>query len=199
VDLGEGVSVTLVGTGLAAPSSAPKPDPLEAMAREIAQSSIADTAPPEQRPRTSLSDLFGPSATPSSAPSAAAQGTTNGRVRTGLVGDPGAQISGGRRNVAVGPDGQIPPCWRQPDQRVPVRISIILDNQGGLIGPPEIVRPRNARSDGDQRAAEAVAMRAMAGCAPFSLASVAGKYRSFELDFSRDRDWIRPTGLIDVR
>lgn len=199
-DFGERVSLALVGMGKAA-SATSQSDPLEALAQDIARSSTAPlpTAAPEQRARTSLSDLFGPESKAAAAPSAAAGGEPNGRVRTGLIGDPGAQISGGRRNVAVGPDGQIPPCWRQPERRVPVRISIILDQKGGMIGPPEILRARNARNDDAQRAAETIAMRAMAGCAPFTLASAAGSYRTFELDFSRERDWIRPTGLVELR
>jgi hypothetical protein len=186
-----------------APSAASQADPLEALTQDITRS-VTDAlpaAPQDQRVRTSLTDLFGPenSTAAAAAPSGAAAGEPTGRVRTGLVGDPGAQISGGRRNVAVGPDGQVPPCWRQPSQRVPVRMSIILDQKGGLIGPPEIVRARNARSDEVQRAAETVAMRAMAGCAPFTLASAAGRYRTFELDFSKDRDWMRPTGMVELR
>ena len=199
-DFGAGVSLTLVGLGKS-PDSASQTDVLDALAQDIARTSAssAQATAPDQRAHTSLSDLFGPTGESSAAPSAAASGEVNGRVRPGLVGDPGAQISGGRRNVKVGPDGQIPPCWRPADRRVPVRIAIILDQKGGLIGPPEIIRGRNSHADDAQRAAETIAMRAMAGCAPFSLASAAGRYRTFELDFSKDQDWIRPTGSIELR
>lgn len=200
-DNGGDVAVTLLGTGMLLTSNAQAADPAEALAQALAQGSMSEMrVPPARQMSTNLSDLFGEAPKASSAASSAATAApAGGVVRTGLVGDPGAQISGGRRNVSVGPDGQILPCWRQPEQRVAVKISIILDQQGGLIGPPEIVRSRTVPNDAAQRAAEAIAMRAMAGCAPFSLASAAGKYRSFELDFSKDRNWIQPTGLIDVR
>lgn len=199
-DNGGDVAVTLVGTGQSSANNTPTADPAEALAEALAQSSMSNMPSPERPTRTSLSDLFGESSKASApAPAAAGASRAGGVVRTGLVGDPGAQISGGRRNIVIGADGQILPCWRQPEQRVPVKISIILDHRGGLIGAPEIVRPRTALNNAEQRAAEAIAMRAMAGCAPFSLASAAGRYRSFELDFSRDRNWIQPTGLVDVR
>jgi hypothetical protein len=81
---------------------------------------------------------------------------------------------------------------------VPVKISIILDHQGGMIGAPTIVRPRNVKMDAARQAAETTALRAMAGCAPYVLASVGGRYRVMELDFSKDRNWVTEAGMADV-
>lgn len=135
--------------------------------------------------RGSLDELFGPMASGAPSPArGAAEAAGSARA-----GDPRDQVSlvrpGGLRGSGDGP------CWRRPERPLPVVMQVMLDEAGGVIGRPRVLRKASP-------AAEAQAWRAMAGCAPY-VAVTAGRYRALELDFAGGRDWVRPAGFVDVR
>ena len=61
---------------------------------------------------------------------------------------------------------QIETCWR-PVAAVPITLEVVIDSYGRLAVPPRILRPQNAAIDERRLHAEAVAVQAVAGCAPF--------------------------------
>jgi len=163
--------------------------PLEAMLNDLAAPSEAagPGAGPATGSATALSDLLGP-ASPREAsgggkPGIAGTSGGSGDAKPGF--DYGAQASVGRRRAGTGA-GQVGPCWGRPERPVPVVMAILLDQDGALVGRPRIVR--SGERPGDPRAAEyeRTAMRAMAGCAPFSLAPP-GVYEAYRIDFSREK------------
>jgi len=71
----------------------------------------------------------------------------------------------------------------------------MIDEAGAVIGPPTILR---ASGSAPAPELEREALRAMAGCAPY-VAAPPGRYRSVELDFSRQGDIAVPGEMIEVR
>ena len=202
----DAVDVSLLGEmeGYAAPASSAA-DELQGLFQEV-----RDLSPrtdgylgPERRaqPR-SLSDIFGERDAPRSGPAAPeTSAMTSQMAASGRSGDPGAQVSlAANRGLRTGlaPGGQIPPCWRRTERPVPVKMIIVIDDQGAMVGRPRIVREGAMRPDQARIADEAEAMRAIAGCAPFSLATSPGMYRSLQLDFAAGASWTTFGGMVRV-
>jgi len=84
---------------------------------------------------------------------------------------------------------------RLPRRPIPVRVRVLLNGNGGLVGAPKILRPDGAAPNVN---AETEALRAMAGCAPYVAASP-GLYQVVDLDFSQRVDIAAPRGTLELR
>lgn len=157
--------------------------PLEGLRRRLAGGAGESTAVEERRPPASLAELFGEATGPAATPTTAGPPRSRG-------GDSRDQASVGRPS-----DGGSAPCWRLPHRPIPVRVRILLNDDGDLVGAPRILRPGGAAPDTD---AETQALRAMAGCAPY-VAAPPGRYRVVDLDFSRRSDIATPGGTMELR
>ena len=81
--------------------------------------------------------------------------------------------------------GQVEPCWRRIGGRstVPVTLEVTLDAQGGLAGPPRILRPDGDRPTEQRLLAEARALEAIHACLPYRTARLSGLGRRFRVGF----------------
>lgn len=169
------------------PPAAATASPLDALRDSLAASQAPQAAGAGAgTPESSLSELFGESAkaSPAGGSQGGARDSGGGSgARPGF--DYGAQASVPRRRPGAG-EGPVGPCWGRPERPVPVIMAILLDKDGVLVGRPRIIKVGDG--PGDPRAAdyERTAMRAMAGCAPFSLAPP-GVYEAYRIDFSREK------------
>jgi len=207
---GQAISLSLIGP---ADGAVTMPQPSEELfkdLREVDQTAVQQSfaaAKPVQR--VSISDLFDDHTDQvpvkaQVAKSGGAASTVTGALH--LSGDPNAQVSlanlaglqTGSSKGGVGPGSPYPSCWRRAAKPIPIKLVAILDNEGAMIGPPKVAQTAVPPTPA-QLQAETLAMQAMAGCAPYRLASAPGMYRSFELDFSRTSAWIKPLGLTEVR
>jgi hypothetical protein len=211
---GDAISVSLLGSvdGHASPSSnSVPPPPADALLQDVARAnpesliSVKPEASPAHTP--SLSDLFDvqPSAATASPAARAGGGSSLATPPVRLSGDQNTQVSLanaaglGVRATSASSGATYPSCWRRAANPLPVKMIAILDTKGMMIGPPRVTRSNSAPPGSDQLRAEAQAMQAMAGCAPYSLTTTPGMYRSFELDFSRSTNWITPLGPAQVQ
>lgn len=151
---------------------------------------------PTRAKRTSLSELLGQGEAKSQSTAqqrtAAADALARSVQANASTGDLGVQASLPRQGRAG--DG---PCWSRPAQPLPVRMMVVVNERGMVIGMPQIIR--GSARGAPQSEAEVQAMRALAGCAPFSAAPGAGTFTSYEFDFSKTRDWIRTVSVREVR
>lgn len=172
-----------------ATADSPVRSPLEAMRERLtaAGGSIPLSEPPSLT--GDLDSLFGPRQTEGGAARAAAgSGAGEG---TGRAGDPRDQVSLAPGQFGSSSSGQAAPCWRKPAAPTLVRMVVMVDDRGAVVGTPRLTRRGGA-------IAEAQAWRAMAGCAPYAAAR-AGRYRAIELDFAGGADWVRPAGFVEIR
>lgn len=109
----------------------------------------------------------------------------------GELGDPRAQAST-PRTLRFDANGQALPCWSKPEQPLDVRINVMLDPRGVMVGRPQVASAVN-------RDAERAALRAMAGCSPYHPPTVAGLYQVVELDFSRSDNWMKPLAVREIQ
>ncbi len=170
------MSVDLMGRGFAGGGAPPPPPPEppaieESLAQEIRREMAQSvTPPPQEKPRskaTSLTELFGesegpPRETGDKGDDASIKGLA--QMAAGRLGDPRAQAST-PRPVRFDGDGSVLPCWQKPERRLPVRMVVVLDARGALIGRPVI----NRGAGSPNGAAEAEALRAMSGCSPYAI------------------------------
>lgn len=195
-DWPDGADGTEISVSLHAPdgrvrspvSAAAAASPLDSMLEDLAatEPARAQGNGALDNPGASLSDLFGDAATTpggGSGQGGARDSAGESGAKAGF--DYGAQASVPRRRPGAG-EGPVGPCWGRPERPVPVVMAILLDKDGVLVGRPRIIRAGDG--PGDPRAAdyERTAMRAMAGCAPFSLAPP-GVYEAYRIDFSREK------------
>lgn len=183
------MSVSLVGPSfevISGSTAAARTKVIEALGRRLAAGEGGED-PAEQASQTGdLDALFGPQesiATRSTA-TGRSEALTQGPEGTGRARDPRDQVSLAR------PSGR-GVCWRRPAERLSVKMTIMVDDDGGLVGVPRVTRSGNAL-------AEAQAWRAMAGCAPYAAAK-AGRYRTLELDFGAGEAWTRPGKFVEIR
>lgn len=174
-----------------APPVASTQSALDALRRSMGPSQ-SERGPAEGRSQVGdLDALFGPEASDDDKASRSAGAEAAGSAAGGgRALDPRDQVSVSRA-PSGGLGGEREPCWKRPGSRLPVVMMVMLNERGELVGVPRVVQRNGAF-------AEAQAWRAMAGCAPYAAAR-AGRYRTVELDFAGDEDWIRPTGFIDIR
>lgn len=169
-------------------SAATAASPLDAMLDSLVSTGSAQTRGEGalDTPGAPLSELFGDAAaTPEGGGGQGTARDSGGESGAKPGFDYGAQASVPRRRPGAG-GGPVGPCWGRPERPVPVIMAILLDKDGVLVGRPRIIRAGDG--PGDPRAAdyERTAMRAMAGCAPFSLAPP-GVYEAYRIDFSREK------------
>jgi len=144
----------------------------------------------DERSSTSLNDLWGEAESNVTSPVQKSRGTPFGRVAS-----PDALVALPRNRSGTAP---VLPCWRLPPRPLPVTLIIALDKRGAVVGAPKIVR-QTASAAQPWAAVEAEAMAAMSGCAPYAPPSVAGMYRTLELDFRRRNNWVAEGELAEFR
>lgn len=136
---------------------------------------------PGERPRSSLSDLFG------ALGAGAGQGQTGeGKTASGQGGAAADQQRAmasrqgdqGDASSAGSLWGQIEPCWRRlspPANGPAVTLEISLNGQGALSRPPRIVRSSGGAPQESQLLAEARALSAIQACLPYKGANPVGQ------------------------
>ena len=168
---GGGMVVTILGHGSETGAAPAQPrslaqNLLEDVQRRMAPTYIAMPLDRGRAPPRSLSDFFGNSAGRSGeAAPASAQADLNrlAQQAAGQLGDPRAQASVPHQ-PQFDKEGKALPCWRQPDRPIPVKVIVVLDARGVMVGRPVIDRAPGAPGGAID---EQEAMRAMAGCSPY--------------------------------
>lgn len=175
------VSVTLVtgvSSGPGKPASS-RPPSLETLADRFG---AGDVQPVSQQtrmtvPSTRLDDLLGPSGDNSGRASSTSQppGGSLGRQI-----DPYASASvvysGDDQAKATTLSRRANRCLDARIKGGPVRVVVIIDSQGNLVGRPREPQLSKRRED------DALAVRAIQACAPYSAASVPGAPRAYEVE-----------------
>ena len=199
---GGGVVVQVFGMGRETGAS-PKPASLTESLMDDIRSRMAPiyVALPLDKgraPPRSLSDFFqdGAGQSGKAAPNSATSNIDRlAQEAAGRLGDPGLQAATPRQ-PQFDKNGQALPCWSQSTRPLPVKIIVVLDSRGVMVGKPVIDHPAGVAGN---RAAEQEAMSALAGCSPYRPATMAGSYLVVELDFSKARDWAMQVGTTEIR
>ncbi len=202
---GGGVVVQLVGHGVdtgAAPLQ-PKPPTLtevlfDDVRRQMAHVYLAVPLDKSRAPLRTLASFFDENQDNASAAapvSASADVNKLAQQAAGQLGDPRAQASVPRQ-PQFDQDGNAVACWGHPPQPIPVKVIVVLDARGVMVGRPVVDRSTGPSAGSD---VEAHALQALAGCSPYGPPTIAGTYFVFELDFSKSRDWVRQVGTTEIR
>jgi hypothetical protein len=197
-----GINVQVVGLGKETGEPAARPVSLAERLFEDVQRRNAPiyVALPLDKGRAlpkTLSEFFGDAQgkTGEAAPVVSSGVENLAQLAAGRLGDPRAQASVPRQ-PQFDVNGKAIACWNKPTRLLPVRLIVVLDARGAMVGRP-VVDPRSGVQPGSP--AEQEALRAMAQCSPYGPPTVAGTYLVVELDFSRQRDWVRQVGTTEIR
>jgi hypothetical protein len=182
------VAVTVITSGAGAEKAkADRFAPLQSISRSLTADAPSAPAGPGNRPRSDLESLFGGGKAQAQSAPAGARGAP---AHAGPQADNDVWAHASfARPVTAGAAGaeirsQADACWKSPPRPVAVKLEVVLDPSGEVIGQPQPIRPAFARVDGPRRAAEAQAIHAVETCGPYRRTAPAAGRQAYDLDFA---------------